>query len=220
MLASGDPDATIPAQLTEGLLRAERNLGVESETIVFDDYDISEAASRLPLRPHVAIGPRLVRRRDFGRRRRLRRRLPQWCPWRPARHRVPSDYSGTFGDPNRCERLANSQIDAGSDVVLRAAGPCGEGALSAAGTRGVWGVAVDSDQPYLGPHILASVVKRFDRALELAVRRHLDGILPGGVTLELGIADNAVGLVGVNPHAPSDVRAKLARETLRVRDAR
>jgi basic membrane protein A len=128
-----------------------------------------------------------------------------------------ASYSQTFGDPPVCERLANAQVDEGSEVVFAAAGPCGLGALSAAGIRGVWGVGVDSDQSYLGPHILASVVKRYDRAVELAVRRYLDGTLRGGETVELGIADDAVGVVGISPDAPTEVRKKLADETARIR---
>ncbi len=116
---------------------------------------------------------------------------------------VRVDYSETFGEPRICEELANGQIDDGFDVVFAVAGACGRGALSAVGIRGVWGVGVDSDQSYLGPHILVSVVKRFDRAVELPVRRHLDETLEGGETIELGIADDAVGLVGISPDVPA-----------------
>jgi basic membrane protein A len=128
-----------------------------------------------------------------------------------------ADYSQTFAEPSICEDLANRQIDDGFDVVFAAAGACGLGALSAAGIRGVWGVGVDSDQSYLGPHILASVVKRFDRAVELVVRRYHDGTLPAGERIELGIRDDAVGVVGISPEVPVDIRKKLADETARVR---
>ena len=96
---------------------------------------------------------------------------------------VRVDYSDSWDDQAKCERIANRQIDAGSDVVFAAALQCGLGAMSAAGIRGVRGVGVDSDQSYLGAHILASVVTRFDRAVELIVQRYLEGALPAGETV-------------------------------------
>jgi basic membrane protein A len=130
---------------------------------------------------------------------------------------VRVDYSETFVDQPACERIANRQIDDGSDIVFAAAGQCGLGALSAAGIRGVWGVGVDRDQSYLGPHILVSVVKRFDRVVELIVRQYLEGALPVGRTVDLGLREDAVGVVGINPAVPADVRKKLARQVAVVR---
>ena len=81
-----------------------------------------------------------------------------------AKHAQPStrvvvDYSGTFVDQHRCERLAGEQIDGGARVVFDVAGDCGFGAIEAAQIRGVWGIGVDSDLSYLGSQILASAVK-------------------------------------------------------------
>ena len=88
---------------------------------------------------------------------------------------VRVDYSNEYDDRVVCGRIANEQIDAGSGVVFAAAGECGLGALSAAGIRGVWAVAGDEDRSHLGPHILASATKRFDRLVELSVSWHLEG---------------------------------------------
>lgn len=288
LLAHGDRDDAISAQVTEGLLRAERTFGIETETIVHDDYDAAPRTVRrvvqalddgnfdLVLTWGGAPGTEAIateaRARpdthfvyieapfedlditdvpnatavsfDVEPASRLagylsalvsesgRTAVVGGIPYvvenlvtgfedgaRAARPSVDfrADYSNTWGEPGICESLANEQIDDGFDVIFTAAGPCGLGALSAAGIRGVWGVGVDSDQSYLGPHILASVVKRFDRAIELAVRRYLDGTLPGGEHIELGIVDDAVGVVGISPDVPSDVRKKLADETARIR---
>jgi basic membrane protein A len=130
---------------------------------------------------------------------------------------VRADYSETFVDQSACERIANRQIDEQSDVVFAAAGQCGLGALSAAGIRGVWGVGVDRDQSYLGPHILVSVVKRFDRVVELLVRQYLERALPAGRTVELGLREDAVAIVGINPAVPAEVRKKLVRQVAVVR---
>ena len=130
---------------------------------------------------------------------------------------VRVDYSKTFGNQALCERIANRQIDAGSDVVFAAAGDCGQGALSAAGIRGVWGIGADRDQSDLGPHILASVVKRFDRAVELTVRQFLEGELPAGKTVNIGMREEVVGLVGINRAVPAGIRKKLAQRVAFVR---
>lgn len=128
-------------------------------------------------------------------------------------------YSGDYGDQAACEKVANRQINEGSDVVFAAAGQCGLGALSAAGIRGVWGIGVDRDQSYLGPHILGSVVKRFDRVVERIVRQYLEGTLPPGGTVDLGLTEDAVALVGLNAMVSPDVRRKLAQQVPVVRKA-
>jgi DNA-binding SARP family transcriptional activator/basic membrane lipoprotein Med (substrate-binding protein (PBP1-ABC) superfamily) len=130
---------------------------------------------------------------------------------------VRVDYSGEYDDQQVCELLANSQIDAGSGVVFAAAGDCGLGALSAAAIRRVWGVAASQERSYLGPHILASATKRFDRLVELSVSLYLEGRLPPGEDVDLGLADEAVGLVGINPDVPSDIRKKVEVEAARLR---
>src|SRR5262249_11806450 len=131
---------------------------------------------------------------------------------RAARPGVTVDvaYSGEFVQQPLCERIANRQIDRGSGVVFAAAGTCGLGALSAAGLRGVWGVGADADRSYLGTHILTSTVKRLDRAVVLAVRAYVQGTLPRGGDIRLGLADDAVGITGISPEIPPAVRAKVA----------
>ena len=131
---------------------------------------------------------------------------------------VRSDYSFAYDDQAICERIANRQIDAGSGVVFATAGDCGLGALSAAAVRGVWGVAGGGDDlSHLGPHILASASPRYDRLVELSVSWFLEGRLPPGGDVELGLVDGAVALVGINPDVPPLIRAKVAQETARLR---
>lgn len=127
------------------------------------------------------------------------------------------DYSGSWTDQARCEQLANRQIDRGAGVVFAAAGACGFGALQAAEVRGAWGIGVDEDQSYLGARILASAVKRFDRAVFSAVKSYVDRELPAGRTLRLDLRRNGVGLVGINRQVPPDIRTRLARIASRLR---
>jgi basic membrane lipoprotein Med (substrate-binding protein (PBP1-ABC) superfamily)/class 3 adenylate cyclase len=126
--------------------------------------------------------------------------------------KVLTDYSGNYSDPSVCRTIANRQMDRGSRVVFAAAGECSLGALSATAIRGAWGIGVDIDRSYLGPHILVSVVKRVDRAVEYAVRSFLEGTLVDD-DLDIGIERDAVGIVGINPEVPSDIRRKVAKET-------
>jgi basic membrane protein A and related proteins len=95
--------------------------------------------------------------------------------------------------------------------VFAAAGACGLGALSAAGIRGVWGIGADADRSYLGPHILASTVKRYDRAVLLAIRGFIQGTLPAGKDVEMGLDDEAVGITGISAEVPAAIRQKLTR---------
>ena len=132
--------------------------------------------------------------------------------------KVRIDYSQEYDDKKVCEGIANRQIDAGSGVVFAAAGECGLGALSAAAIRGVWGVAADEDRSHLGSHILVSAIKRFDRLVELSVSLYLQGRLPSGEDVELGLSEDAVALVGMNPEVPDDIRRKVAQEAARLRE--
>jgi basic membrane protein A len=127
-------------------------------------------------------------------------------------------YSREYDDKKVCERIANGQIDAGSGVVFAAAGDCGLGALSAAAIRGVWGVAGDEDRSHLGSHILASATKRFDRLVELSVSWYLEGRLPPGEDVELGLSEDAVAILGISPSVPDDIRRKVAQEAARLRE--
>jgi DNA-binding SARP family transcriptional activator/basic membrane lipoprotein Med (substrate-binding protein (PBP1-ABC) superfamily) len=131
---------------------------------------------------------------------------------------VRSDYSFQYDNQATCERIANRQIDAGSGVVFAAVMDCGLGALSAAAIRGVWGVASGGeDLSHLGPHILASASERYARLVDLSVSWYLERRLPPGGDVELGLVDDTVALVGINPDVPPVIRSKVAQEAARLR---
>lgn len=124
--------------------------------------------------------------------------------------RVLVTYTGTFYPLARCAKAAIRQIDHGSVVVFDAAGACGTRALMATMTRGVWGIGVDSDLSYLGPTMLASVVKRFDKATQLAVELFASRQLPRGRDIQLDLYSGNVGLTGINSAAvPEAVQRKV-----------
>ncbi|HEY2940221.1 MAG TPA: BMP family ABC transporter substrate-binding protein [Gaiellaceae bacterium] len=87
---------------------------------------------------------------------------------------VKIDYANdpTFADQAKCKETTLNQIGAGSGIVFEAAGQCGLGGLSAAKQQHVWGIGVDADQSFLGPHILTSATKHVDRAVFEAIKAY------------------------------------------------
>lgn len=119
------------------------------------------------------------------------------------------DYSGDFTDPSKCEAIARRQIARGARVVFNVAGACGQGTLRAAKRAGVWGIGVDTDESGLGPHILTSVVKRYDGVMRTLLEQVRDGHIPGGVTTALTLGDHGATLGRISPKVPASLRAAL-----------
>jgi basic membrane lipoprotein Med (substrate-binding protein (PBP1-ABC) superfamily)/DNA-binding SARP family transcriptional activator len=131
--------------------------------------------------------------------------------------RLLMDNSNDFVDRSKCEAIANRHIDAGADIIFAAAGACSFGAFAAAEIRGVWAISVDTDRSHLGKHILASTVTRYDRVLLGAVRSFVNGTLPGGRTLVLGLDDDVVGIAGISPSVPESIRREVAQAAAALR---
>jgi basic membrane protein A len=124
------------------------------------------------------------------------------------RTKVTWAYSQDWEDQAKCKELALNQIAAGSKVVFQVAGGCGLGALSAAKDEGVWGIGVDGDQSFLGPHVLTSALKGVDSAVFLTIQAVEDGTFEGGKNVVFGIDQDGVGLGTLSPKAnPDDVAA-------------
>ena len=122
-------------------------------------------------------------------------------------------YSQDWDDQAKCKELALNQIAAGSKVVFQVAGGCGLGALSAAKDEKVWGIGVDGDQSFLGPHVLTSALKGVDSAVFLTIKAVQDGTFAGGGNATFGIDQEGVGLGKISPKASkADVRAVVAVE--------
>src|ERR671935_482767 len=116
-------------------------------------------------------------------------------------------YSQDFSDQQKCKEIALNQIASGAGVVFQVAGGCGLGALEAAKEKGVWGIGVDADQSFLGPHILTSAVKRVDTAVFDAIKSVVDGKFKGG-NMIFGLEQNGVAIGKISPKVPqSEVAA-------------
>ena len=119
------------------------------------------------------------------------------------------DYSQDFVDQAKCKELALNQIEAGSKVVFQVAGGCGLGALDAAKEQNVWGVGVDLDQSFLGPHILTSAVKRVDTAVEQTIVATKNGAYKGGTNLNFNLKNGGVAVGKISPKVPKAFIARM-----------
>ena len=122
--------------------------------------------------------------------------------------KVLNAYSEDFSDQAKCKQVALNQIEQGAGVIFQVAGGCGLGALDAAKEKAVWGIGVDADQSFLGPHILTSAVKRVDTAVFLAIKRVVDGTFKGG-NMVFGLKENGVGIGKISPKVPQAEVAKV-----------
>lgn len=111
-------------------------------------------------------------------------------------------YSNDFSNPAKCRRVALSQIAKGSGAVFNVAGACGLGTLRAAKDEGVWGVGVDIDQSYLGPHVLTSAILRLDRGVFDAVRSLVRGTFKTGENRVFNVRNGGVELGTISPLVP------------------
>jgi len=117
---------------------------------------------------------------------------------------VLNGYSQDWDDLAKCKEVALDQIARSSQVVFQVAGGCGLGALDAAKEEQVWGIGVDADQSFLGPHVLTSAIKRVDEAVFQTIQSVLDGSWEGGTNRVFGLADDGVGLGTISDDVPQE----------------
>jgi basic membrane protein A len=132
------------------------------------------------------------------------------------RMKVLIDYSNDFGDPARCAALARRQIARGAGTVFNVAGACGLGTMKAAADAGAWAVGVDTDQSFLGPHILTSVLKSFEAGFVEVFRQVKMGKVRTGRDTVLTIRDGAAGLGKISPRVPRDLVRQIEKLKRRI----
>ena len=113
-----------------------------------------------------------------------------------------NQFSYSFVNPAKCRAAALAEIAKGAGAVFQVAGLCGLGVLEAAREKGVWGIGVDVDQSFLGPHILTSVIKRDDLAVYTGVKRLVKGTFRTGANTIFDLKNGGVGLARINPKVP------------------
>src|SRR5207247_3578985 len=117
-------------------------------------------------------------------------------------------YSNNFTDPAKCKTVAQSQINAGADVLFQVAGGCCLGVLQAAGQAGVYSVGVDADQKDADPSVIASALKKVDVATYTAIKNVVNGQFQGGA-LTFRIANEGAGYAIDNFQVPAELQADL-----------
>jgi DNA-binding SARP family transcriptional activator/basic membrane lipoprotein Med (substrate-binding protein (PBP1-ABC) superfamily) len=126
--------------------------------------------------------------------------------------KVLVDFANETVDRTNCERLANSQIDRGADIVFALAGRCGSGALAVARTRHIWGAGdseATAESAEKSSDLLVRMHKEYETAMRVAVQQFFDHSLPPGRDLVLGLNDDyAVGL-STSWTAPSEAVSKM-----------
>ena len=125
-------------------------------------------------------------------------------------------YSSDWEDQAKCKELALNQIARGAQVVFQVAGGCGLGALDAARERSIWGIGVDADQSFLGPHVLTSAMKRVDEGVYRTILDVRDGKWRGGRNITYGLAEKGVGLGTISPKVPAEDRAMLDEQSKKI----
>jgi basic membrane protein A and related proteins len=137
--------------------------------------------------------------------------------------RTLNAYSSDWDDQAKCKEVALAQIARSARIVFQVAGECGLGALRAAKDRNVWGIGVDADQSFLGPHILTSALKRVDAAVFETIQSVVDDRWQGGRNLTFGLKEDGVGLGKISDKVPQEdldalepVKNHIARGDIRV----
>ena len=131
---------------------------------------------------------------------------------RAAPHvKVLVDYADDFVDQDKCAALARRQITRGAGTVFNVAGGCGLGTMRAAAQAGIWAVGVDSDQSFLGPHVLTSVLKNYEAGFVDVFEKAKRGKLRAGRDAVLTMRDGAAGLGRISPRVPLPIVTQLHR---------
>ncbi|QLG61701.1 BMP family lipoprotein [Halorarum salinum] len=112
---------------------------------------------------------------------------------------IQTTYVGDFNAPGAGQEAALAMYNNGADVVYHAAGNTGTGVFQAAQEAGRFAIGVDQDQSLTRPNysdvILASMVKRVDTAVYNSIEAKLNGELPTGDLVALGLEQEGVAAV-------------------------
>jgi basic membrane protein A len=112
---------------------------------------------------------------------------------------VLTAYVGSFSDPTGGREAAISMYDNGADIVFHASGATGTGVFQAAQENGRYAIGVDSDQSVTNEDfanvILASMVKRVERAVFSSIENVTKDSFNGGSVTNLGLERDGVETV-------------------------
>ena len=124
--------------------------------------------------------------------------------------RLLAGFSNAVTRPGRCANLAHAQIAAGSVVIFPVAGGCSEGAFAEAAREGVWSIGSAVAPAVTGDAVLASATDNVEHAVTLMLEALEGGRFAAGSDVEVGIAQNAVGLSDLSPSLSPLIRRRIA----------
>jgi basic membrane protein A and related proteins len=132
--------------------------------------------------------------------------------------KILNNYAGdpTFSDQTKCKTTALAQIARGSRIIFTVAGGCGLGALDAVKQKHLFGIGVDADQSFLGPHILTSATKHVNVAVYNAIAEYAKDPagFKTGYNQNYTVKNGGVGFGKLSPKLPKKVRAAYTKSTL------
>jgi basic membrane protein A and related proteins len=114
-------------------------------------------------------------------------------------------YSQDFVAQDKCKEVALQQMGEDADVVFQVAGGCGLGAIQGAKEQGKWGIGVDTDQGFLGTHVLTSATKKVDVGVFETIKLARTKAWKGGVDSVFNVKNKGVGFGKLSPKAPNRV---------------
>jgi basic membrane protein A len=112
-------------------------------------------------------------------------------------------YSQDFVAQDKCKEVALQQMGEESDVVFQVAGGCGLGAIQGAKEQKKWGIGVDTDQGFLGTHVLTSATKKVDVGVFSTIQLAKSKAWKGGVDTVFNVKNKGVGYGAVSKTAPN-----------------
>jgi basic membrane protein A and related proteins len=145
------------------------------------------------------------------------------------------DYAGNtpeaFRNPAKGRELALKQIGQGADVIYHASGGTGAGVISAAASKQIYVIGVDSDQSLTASEterkwILTSMIKRVDTAVQQTINAYVGGTVAGGFRV-FGLKEGGIDyaqneynkeLLGDIPTTLDDLKQKIADGEIKVPD--
>lgn len=133
------------------------------------------------------------------------------------------NYTGAFDKSDLGKSAAAVIYDQGADIIFHAAGSTGDGVFNEAKSRQeagdtAWVIGVDKDQSLtFGDEVtLTSMMKRVDVAVYDISKSLIDGSFQGGTSLNLGLAEDGVGLPENNPNVPEEILAQVAEYSAKI----
>lgn len=136
--------------------------------------------------------------------------------------RVDVKYVESFTDRKKAATLSSKQFDpreVAADVGFNVAGMAGLGQVDAAAHAGAYFIGIDTDQHRLFEHepekarrVVSSAVKNVDHVVLKALELFMEGKLPLGQRVSLGLKEKGIGLVKNENYVtllPKDIQENL-----------